>query len=167
MKKIEKTAINDAYDWAASQLLENDIIWKQEHLPGYKESYWKALEKVDLSDEAEFLIKQRIKLERILLKPNRKPALIGGVLLVAGIVYLTGYDKVLLEKGQQRVRRVRLWTTDFANKGETYDKLVDKGAEKIKQFVDGDNTPAKHSAAPELGYDEPTYNDPTPNADQD
>lgn len=146
---IKKQAANDATvlfainaefwkTWDASRALASEN-------PKYDEIFtntYNALSKkfVGKEDSYNRFVETVVKKRR-----SRKPTLIGLAIIGVGILHGTGYDAVLLEKGKQRFRRARLVTTDFVNKGETYDKFIDGTAEKVKNFVDGPDTEPKHA----------------------
>lgn len=44
----------------------------------------------------------------VMKRRSKKPALVGVVLIVGGAIWLTGYDKVLLEKGKHLARKAVL-----------------------------------------------------------
>lgn len=132
-KKLDRLALNDAYDWSMMPLLQNDIAWKTEHITGYHEAFNKAMGTVDLSDEAKFLAKMRKKIEKaggVGVKKNRFGKL-KTVLVIAGVVYVAN-ELGYLEPIKKQYRKAVLGTVksdpwkDYAPKGDPGPSSVDK-----------------------------------------
>lgn len=130
--RTKKTAAKDAYRWAYAEMffgegagirrkhLSVELHQKFATIPGYKEAFDKAFEKLNLADIAIKAAKERKKLDRGkfisrnvkgLLSGN-KSSLTNTVLLgvtAYTIAHQTGLDKVIVEETKDRYRKAKVW----------------------------------------------------------
>lgn len=139
--KVERLAMNDAYDWKTAQLLIPDIQWKVERISGYLEAFNKAGEKLDMSQEEKFLAQARKRLEKKGFtgeKVSKKGRNVKIVLIVAGTVYVL-HEMGYIERAKQAYRRGKLYVNAVQDpESQEYKDLVDNVANKIQTFVDGE-----------------------------
>lgn len=142
--KVERLAMNDAYDWKTAQLLVPDIEWKVERISGYLEAFNKAGEKLDMAQEAKFFGKAR---ERLVKKGftgekvSNKGRNVKVVLLVAGGLYVAnrmGY----LEPVKKKYRKAQLFAAAIKDpESQEYKDLVSETAGKISDLLYGEDRP--------------------------
>ncbi len=130
--RTKKTAAKDAYRWAYAEMffgegagirrkhLSVELNQKFMTLPGYREAFDKAFEKLDLAEIAIKAAKERKKLDRGKFISRNVKGLVTGnkssltTAVAVGvtaytIAHQTGLDKVIVEEAKNRYNRASIW----------------------------------------------------------
>lgn len=139
--KVERLAMNDAYDIKALQLLIPDVQWKVERISGYLEAFNKAGDKLDMKQEAKILEDARKRLVKKGFtgeKVSNKARNVKIVLVIAGTVYVL-HEMGYLERAKQAYRRGKLYVNALQDpESQEYKDFVDNIANKVQTVVDGE-----------------------------
>lgn len=106
---VVKMAQTDANRWAGAEMLSDEIANKIERLPEYAKAFNEAHAKIDFSKHLDKMNDLRDKLDKMSSPkhPIMKVVVYGS--LAAGVIYLTGADKPLVEQGKKLKARARLF----------------------------------------------------------
>ena len=132
---IKKQAVNDATELFQKNIdfweLYDKTIIKAQNNPKYDEIFgnvYNDLLKKKTGNESALIARAE---KAVKLRPSRTGIVIAGIMIATGVIYVNGWDKVLLEKGQQRVRRGKLWVSAVKEDPEKFGNDVGKAAGNV------------------------------------